>query len=289
MQCRNILGNGRLRLQIEPSVVERDFANAVVVDGITVPSFTVRKVSTQVEMNFGETLVIGGLVSKREEGTTSKLPFFGELPWIGALFSHKQYTEAETELIILVTPEYVAPMSPEQVPVGGPGKFTSAPTDHELFANGMLEVPRVGSDCDAVFNCSECQKDGFCHRHPNGRWSLGSGGSGNGYRSNPGCTDCAPGGSQPDVDRAGATAGRTIYHRADASGHSADSACSGHAGAGTNDRREGLQRSSSWFFASDSRARNGSELDSTDQTIRVQRYAGSLDEVSMATPIERDR
>ncbi|MCA9048792.1 MAG: hypothetical protein KDA89_08700, partial [Planctomycetaceae bacterium] len=53
----HILGNGRLRLQVEPSVVERDFANAVTVNGITVPSFTVRKVSTQVEMNFGETLV----------------------------------------------------------------------------------------------------------------------------------------------------------------------------------------------------------------------------------------
>ena len=38
-----ILGNGRLRLQVEPSVVERDLANAITVDGITVPSFTVRK------------------------------------------------------------------------------------------------------------------------------------------------------------------------------------------------------------------------------------------------------
>lgn len=184
----HILGNGRLRLQIEPSVVERDFANAVVVSGITVPSFTVRKVSTQVEMNFGETLVIGGLVSKREDGSTAKLPFFGELPWIGAAFRRTQYTEAETELVILVTPEYVAPMSPDQVPVGGPGKFTTTPTDSELFIKGMLEVPRLGSDCDSVFNCRECQRNGFCHRHPNGRWGLGPGNA----RGNSGCTDCAP-------------------------------------------------------------------------------------------------
>lgn len=184
----HILGNGRLRLQIEPSVVERDFANAVQVEGITVPSFTVRKVSTQVEMNFGETLVIGGLISKREDGSTAKLPFFGELPWIGAAFGRKQYTEAETELIILVTPEYVAPMSPEQVPVGGPGMFSTTPTDHELFWHNMLEVPRVGSDCDAVFNCSECRQNGYCRKHPGGQWS------GNGYRTqgSAGCTDCVP-------------------------------------------------------------------------------------------------
>ncbi|MEQ9409481.1 MAG: hypothetical protein RIK87_17220 [Fuerstiella sp.] len=194
----HILGNGRLRLQIEPSVVERDFANAVQVDGITVPSFTVRKVSTQVEMNFGETLVIGGLISKREDGSTAKLPFFGELPWIGALFSRKQYTEAETELVILVTPEYVAPMSPEQVPAGGPGKFTSTPTDHELIWHGLLEVPSVGPDCDAVFNCTECQQNGFCHRHPNGRWELGGGGSGCGPDGRgPGCTDGLAPGIQP--------------------------------------------------------------------------------------------
>ncbi|MCA9083500.1 MAG: hypothetical protein KDA81_05570 [Planctomycetaceae bacterium] len=164
----HILGNGRLRLQVEPSVVERDFANAVTVNGITVPSFTVRKVSTQVEMNFGETLVIGGLISRREEGSTSKVPFFGELPWIGAAFGRKQYTEAETELVILVTPEYVAPMSPEQIPAGGPGKGTDTPTDHELFFHNLLEVPRVGSECDATFNCMECSQHGSCSRHPQG-------------------------------------------------------------------------------------------------------------------------
>ncbi len=194
----HILGNGRLRLQAEPSVVERDFANAVVVQGITVPSFTVRRVSTQVEMNFGETLVIGGLVSKREDGTTAKVPFFGELPWIGAAFSRKQYNEAETELIILITPEYVAPMSPEEVPVGGPGKFTATPTDHELIWHGLLEVPRTGSDCDAIFNCTECSKNGHCSQHPHGHWGFGGGAgvAGNGYLG--GCTDCVPStGTQP--------------------------------------------------------------------------------------------
>jgi len=194
----HILGNGRLKLQVEPSVVERDFANSVTVSGITIPSFTVRKVSTQVEMNFGQTLVIGGLISRREEGSTQKVPFFGELPWIGAAFSRKQYTEVETELVILVTPEYVAPMSPEQVPAGGPGKYTDAPTDHELFWHGLLEVPKVGPDCDAVFNCSQCNQNGFCHLHPNGRWGVGSNGACNGSGcGKQGCTDCASSGFKP--------------------------------------------------------------------------------------------
>ena len=194
----HILGNGRLRLQVEPSVVERDFANAVTINGITVPSFTVRKVSTQVEMNFGETLVIGGLISRREEVTASKVPFLGELPWIGTAFSRKQYTEAETELVILVTPEYVAPMSPEQVPPGGPGKFTDLPTDHELFFHNLLEVPRTGNECDGTFNCLECSQHGSCLKHPRGLFGGSGGGLGgrNGDRGNggqAGCTDVQSG------------------------------------------------------------------------------------------------
>ncbi|MFY9255570.1 MAG: hypothetical protein WAO83_19105 [Fuerstiella sp.] len=187
----HILGNGRLKLQVEPSVVERDFANSVTVGGVTVPSFTVRKVSTQVEMNFGETLVIGGLISRREDASTQKVPFFGELPWIGAAFSRKQYNEVETELIILVTPEFVAPMSPEQVPAGGPGKFTDAPTDHELFWHGLLEIPKTGPECDAVFNCTQCSQNGYCSQHPNGKWGFGNGAACKGC-GKEGCADCGP-------------------------------------------------------------------------------------------------
>ncbi len=183
----HILGNNRLRLQIDASVVERDFANAVTVDTITVPAFTVRRVNTQVEMNFGETLVIGGLIQKREDSTTSKLPFFGELPWIGAAFSQKEYNEVETELLILLTPEHVAPLSQEQVPAGGPGLFTDVVTDHELFWHGLLEVPKTGSECGFNVNCIECQKDGqACGIH-------GKSGGCRGNCGNAGCKGCTSG------------------------------------------------------------------------------------------------
>ena len=52
-----ILGNGRLRLELMPEVSERDFTNAVNVNGLIVPGLTTRRVNTQVEMRFGETLI----------------------------------------------------------------------------------------------------------------------------------------------------------------------------------------------------------------------------------------
>ena len=63
-----VLGNGRLRLEVQPEVSERDFSNAVQVAGTTVPGLTVRRANTAVEMNFGETMVIAGLISSRKNG-----------------------------------------------------------------------------------------------------------------------------------------------------------------------------------------------------------------------------
>jgi pilus assembly protein CpaC len=92
-------------------------------------------------MNFGETLIIAGLISNQVTSTTSKIPFFGELPWIGAAFRRVLHNEAETELIVLVTPELVSPVDASQLP-DGPGRSTTSPTDRELYWNGYLEVPK---------------------------------------------------------------------------------------------------------------------------------------------------
>jgi len=142
-----ILGNGRVRLELQPEVSERDFANAVDINGFTVPGLTTRRVNTQVEMRFGETFMLAGLLAMRNTAETDKLPILGELPYIGAAFRRMRYDESETELVIMVTPELVAPMSEEQVPPGGPGQFTTTPTDRELYLGGLVEVPNYGDAC----------------------------------------------------------------------------------------------------------------------------------------------
>ena len=95
-------------------------------------------------MRFGDTLMIGGLISSRKNGSKSEIPILGEIPLIGAAFRRVSYEEAETELLILVTPHMVSPMDPTQVPPGGPGLNSSNPTTHELFIDGHLEVDNFG-------------------------------------------------------------------------------------------------------------------------------------------------
>jgi pilus assembly protein CpaC len=130
-------------------------------------------------MNFGEALVIAGLIAQKRNTTTQKLPFFGELPYIGAAFSRKATQDSESELIIMVTPEYVSPAPASQFPQQGPGMFTDAPTDKELFGMGLLEVPKFGDACEN--GCQNCLPGGDCQncRH--------------GLRMNA-CPDCQQGG-----------------------------------------------------------------------------------------------
>ncbi|MFN9717211.1 MAG: type II and III secretion system protein family protein [Planctomycetota bacterium] len=158
-----VLGPGRVRLEVSTTVRDRDYANSVTVNGSTTPAFKTNSANTQVEMNFGEALVIAGLVSQREVNNGQKLPFFGELPYIGAAFRRTSSEESETELVILITPEYVAPAPASQFSHGGPGTMTDTPVDRELFGHGLMEVPKFGDEC--AF-CPNCIASGDC-RDPN--------------------------------------------------------------------------------------------------------------------------
>jgi len=157
-----VLGQGQVVLEIAPEFSERDFANAATLNNTTIPAITTRRANTQVRMRFGQTLMIGGLIATRYTAETDKIPVLGELPWIGAAFRRVRYDENETELIILVTPEYVAPLDPCQVPQGGPGAFSDIPTDRELFGQGLIEVPNYGGPVPPGFDEFGGPAAGYC-------------------------------------------------------------------------------------------------------------------------------
>lgn len=101
---------GTIRLQVAPEVSSLDFSNAIQISGFNVPAITTRKMKTEVELTEGSTFVIGGLIDNRENETFEKIPFIGDVPILGKLFQSKQTTKTNTELIVLVTPEIVAPL-----------------------------------------------------------------------------------------------------------------------------------------------------------------------------------
>ena len=105
-----ITPRGTIRLQVAPEVSSLDFADAVDISGFDVPAITTRKVKTEVELNDGQSFVLGGLLDNRETETFEKIPFLGDIPILGKFFQSMQRNKTNTELIVIVTPEIVAPM-----------------------------------------------------------------------------------------------------------------------------------------------------------------------------------
>jgi pilus assembly protein CpaC len=105
-----ITPRGTIRLQVAPEVSSLDFADEVTISGFTVPAITTRKVDTEVELADGQSFVIGGLLDNTESETYSKIPFLGDIPIIGKFFQSMDKLKANSELIVIVTPEIVAPI-----------------------------------------------------------------------------------------------------------------------------------------------------------------------------------
>lgn len=105
-----ITPRGTIRLQVAPEVSALDFTNAVQLSGFDVPAITTRKVKTEVELADRQSFVIGGLLDNRETETFQKIPFLGDIPVLGKFFQSSSKNRTNTELIVIVTPEIVAPM-----------------------------------------------------------------------------------------------------------------------------------------------------------------------------------
>jgi len=141
-----VIGRQMIRLSVRPEVSDRDFTNAVSLEGGTVvPGLTARSVDTTVELASGSTIAIGGLLSETARGVARSMPGLGDVPVLGALFRSVDFQQDRTELVILVTPELVESLNPDQVP-SLPGEFMTEPTDYQLFGLGMLEGDPVTND-----------------------------------------------------------------------------------------------------------------------------------------------
>jgi pilus assembly protein CpaC len=109
-----ITPRGTIRLQVAPEVSSLDFTNAITVSGFQIPSIDVRKVKTEVELSEGQSFAIGGLLDNRETQTLQKVPFISSIPILGKLFQSISKNRTNTELIVIVTPEIVAPINAGQ-------------------------------------------------------------------------------------------------------------------------------------------------------------------------------
>ena len=86
--------------------VSKDSVGQVIVTsaGVNVPSIDTREIITQVLVNDGQTVVLGGIMETEFRETETKVPWLGDIPGLGILFKNKSKTNNKDELLIFITP-----------------------------------------------------------------------------------------------------------------------------------------------------------------------------------------
>ncbi len=130
-----VLADGRISMRVRPEVSQLTSAGSVQINGFTVPGLTTRRAETTVELGSGQSFMIGGLLQNTHNNSVDKAPGLGDLPILGSLFRSNSFRRNETELVIVITPYLVKPVSANQIVL--PTDGYRAPTDAQRFLMGQ--------------------------------------------------------------------------------------------------------------------------------------------------------
>jgi pilus assembly protein CpaC len=134
-----VLDNGIINLKLEPEVSQVDETVSINTGTISIPGFITRRANTSIEIRDGQSFAMAGLLQSVHSKSREQVPWLGQLPIIGSLFSSSGFQEQETDLVIIVTPRLVKPGKPGQ-PLRTPLDGSKPSNDLELFLLGSMEV-----------------------------------------------------------------------------------------------------------------------------------------------------
>ncbi len=120
--------DGTIQLKVNPEVSALDYTNSVTISGYTIPAISTRKAETEVELRDGQSFAISGLLDHRTTQVLAKMPGIGNVPVLGEFFKSKELSHSLVELIVIVTPIIVDPLTE-----------SSSPTDPKLALPNMDE------------------------------------------------------------------------------------------------------------------------------------------------------
>ena len=134
-----VLEGGKINLRVTPEVSELALEGTTVKSGsnsTVLPTISTRRASTTVQLMDGQSFAIGGLIKNNVTETVTGFPFLSEIPILGALFRSSEFINDRSELMFLVTPRLVKPLSQT---VALPTDRFVPPTRSEFLFEGKLE------------------------------------------------------------------------------------------------------------------------------------------------------
>ena len=98
---------GIVKMDVSPTISSLSSSSVAVSSGFTVPIINNRSATTTVSVQDGQTVVIGGLISTEDDERVTKIPWLGDIPYIGAAFKRTKKTRVRSELLIILTPHVI--------------------------------------------------------------------------------------------------------------------------------------------------------------------------------------
>ena len=150
-----VLDRNRINLVIKSEVSQLDFnlaervgalgneGEGFLIQPAAIPPLSTRTASTTVELGDGQSFAVAGLIQNDFDNSVTQVPWLGSIPILGALFRSSGYIRQETELVMVVTPFIVKPISADQI-VLPTDKFLP-PSEMDFFLMGKIrkDVPNV--------------------------------------------------------------------------------------------------------------------------------------------------
>jgi pilus assembly protein CpaC len=140
-----VLAGGRINLRVAPEVSELQQTGTpfTTVDGATsvLPSMTLRRAETTVQLNDGQSFMIAGLIQSNAASTINRFPGLGDVPVLGALFRSSEFQADKSELMFVITPRLVKPLGADyELPTDA----VTEPSLSEFHLGGEMEQGAAG-------------------------------------------------------------------------------------------------------------------------------------------------
>ena len=133
-----VLDDEVINLKVAPEVSQLDPSTAVRIAEVAVPGMRIRRAKTTIELRNGQSFAIAGLLQSETANNRAQVPWLGNIPVLGTLFSSTRFQKDETELVIIVTPHLAQPVS-DIKKLSTPLDRLKVPSDFEAFVGSKTE------------------------------------------------------------------------------------------------------------------------------------------------------
>lgn len=97
--------DGSVKMEVSPAISQLSSSDVQLAKDLRSPIINQRKATTTVSVQNGESVIIGGLISTSDDRRRRKVPFLGNIPYVGALFRSSRSVSDRKELLIILTPQ----------------------------------------------------------------------------------------------------------------------------------------------------------------------------------------